>query len=43
MREESFGSSDISVGEITAHHADHVRITDLCSMLPPTVAAAWVR
>ncbi|MDQ0834305.1 hypothetical protein QF032_006149 [Streptomyces achromogenes] len=41
--EESFGSLDVSVARFTAHHAGHVRVTDLCDVLPPTVAAALVR
>lgn len=41
--EESFGSLDLSVAQFTAHHAGHVRVTDLCDVLPPMVAAALVR
>lgn len=41
--EESFGSLDVSVAQFTARHAGHVRVTDLCEVLPPTVAAALVR
>ncbi|MFF8633558.1 PE-PGRS family protein [Streptomyces pilosus] len=41
--EESFGSLDVSVAEFTERHAGHVRVTDLCEVLPPTVAAVLVR
>jgi len=34
---KAFGSPDISVREFTATHAQHVQITDLCSILPPAV------
>lgn len=41
--EESFGSLEVSVAEFTERHAGHVRVTDLCDVLPPMVAAALVR
>ncbi|MFF7645237.1 PE-PGRS family protein [Streptomyces canus] len=41
--EESFGSPDIPIAQFTAQHAAHVRVTDLCDVLPPTVAAALTR
>ncbi|WP_231627096.1 PE-PGRS family protein [Streptomyces apocyni] len=32
-----FGSLDVPVHEFTATHAHHVRVTDLCDILPPAV------
>ncbi|QES49280.1 PE-PGRS family protein [Streptomyces venezuelae] len=32
-----FGSPDVPIREFTATHARHVRITDLCGILPPAV------
>lgn len=40
---ERFGSPDISIARFTAECAGHVRVTDLCDVLPPVVAEALTR
>lgn len=41
--DEPFGSPDMSTAQFTARYAGHVRITHLCEVPPPTVAAALER
>lgn len=40
MFEDSFGTLELSVAQFTERYADHVRIVDLCDVLPPAVEGA---